>query len=175
MRLAGFAAILATAAGALAATRPGLAEVPVVRAPTGPAKVKPSDPGGLKVPFAQPSIYDLLEPGGPRAGKGGASRHVAETPGAGRTRGGTAEKIGPYRIQLGSFKDPATAERRWQALKDTHRDLLSGLSLHIEKVDLGARGTYFRIQAGPLRTANDTKTLCARLAERKVNCILVRS
>jgi hypothetical protein len=176
MRPAGFVAILATAAAVLAAGRPGLAEVPVVRAPGGPVKVKPADPGGLKVPFGQQSIYDLLEPGGaPRTGNGGAKRGYAETPGNGRGRNGTVEKIGPYRIQLGSFKDPGTAEKRWKALKETHRDLLGGLSLVIEKVDLGPRGTYFRIQAGPLRTANETKTLCAQLAERKVNCILVRS
>jgi hypothetical protein len=44
-------------------------DVPIVRADINPAKVRPSDPGGMEVPNRDKTIYDQLTPGEPREDK----------------------------------------------------------------------------------------------------------
>jgi cell division septation protein DedD len=81
---------------------------------------------------------------------------------------------GGFRIQLGSLKTAEDADRTAEKLKQTYADLLGGLTFSVVRADLGDRGTFFRIQAGPLdrETATD---LCAKLSARKQGCIVVRS
>ena len=46
------------------------------------------------------------------------------------------------------------------------------ITLHL-RVDLGDRGIYYRIQAGPLADAA-AQSACAELKRRKVACLLVK-
>ncbi len=148
--------------------------VPLVKAEPGPIKVKPKDPGGLVIPHKDKSIYERLEsqrkvmPAGD-AGKGGKS--PAAKPGQKKV----AQAIGPYRVQLGAFDSSESAQRRWQELKSRHGDLVGGLSMVLERVELKAKGTMYRLQAGPLKSPEDVQKLCAALAKRKVACFLVKS
>ena len=148
--------------------------VPLVKAEPGPVKVKPQDPGGLKVPHKDKSIYERLE--GQRKpvpaadpGKG------AKAPASKGTPKNLAQAIGPYRVQLGSFDNAESAQRRWQELRSRHSDLVGSLSMVVERVELKAKGTMFRLQAGPLKSSDDVQKLCAALAQRKVGCFLVKS
>jgi hypothetical protein len=45
----------------------------------------------------------------------------------------------------------------------------------LERVELKARGTVYRLQAGPLKTSDEVQKLCAALVKRKVACFLVKS
>jgi hypothetical protein len=53
-------------------------------------------------------------------------------------------------------------------------ELLGPLSLNVVRADLGDRGTFYRIQAGPLADERAAKDLCHKLAEKKVGCLVVR-
>ena len=161
----GFVGFVA-AAGAFAQGRDD--GVPVVRAEPGPIKVKPADPGGYKPPHADRSIYDRISP--PRAEKqgpaaGGKKRQLAEAP----------AYVGPYRVQLGSFREPELARKRWTELKKSHGDLLGRYTMVIEKVNIDGKGAHYRLQAGPLSTAKDVDGLCRALTRRQVHCILVKA
>jgi cell division septation protein DedD len=163
--------------------------VPLVKAEPGPVKVKPQDPGGLKVPYKDKSIYERFE--GPRkvvpaAGPGKSPKAAtpkAATPKSATPKSATpkpgdkklAQAVGPYRIQLGSFENAETAQKRWNELKNRHSDLVGGLQMVVERVELKAKGTMFRLQAGPLKTPEDVQKLCAALSKRKVGCFLVKS
>ena len=149
--------------------------IPLVKAEPGRAKVKPTDPGGFKVPHKDKSIYEQIE---------GPHRKVvpAADPAKGAkslTHKGTdkklAQAIGPYRVQLGSFESAEVAEKRWQELKRRHADLVGSLTMVVERVELKAKGTMYRLQAGPLKSPEDVQKLCASLAQRKVACFLVKS
>jgi len=48
------------------------------------------------------------------------------------------------------------------------------LSLSVSRVDLGAKGTYYRIQAGPIADEAKAAQDCAALKSRKIGCILVK-
>jgi len=76
-------------------------------------------------------------------------------------------------IQLGSLGSRADAQSEWARLQKRFPDDLSGLGLDVQRVDLGAKGVYYRVRGGllPAQTARD---ICARLKhDNPGGCILV--
>jgi len=78
---------------------------------------------------------------------------------------------GAPRIQLAAVRSADAAQKEWARLQNANKDLLGGLTLSVVTADLGERGVYYRIQAGP---AADPADLCAKLKARNVGCIIVR-
>ncbi|HLN22868.1 MAG TPA: SPOR domain-containing protein, partial [Patescibacteria group bacterium] len=54
-----------------------------------------------------------------------------------------------------------------------NKDTLAGLSSDIVRVDLGAKGIFWRLRAGPVNEAQ-ARTICAQLAKRNQGCIIAR-
>ena len=160
--------------GAPTGVVPGPGGIPLVKAEPGPVKVKPEDPGGLKVPHKDKSIYERIESHRkivPAADPGKAPKG-ATPKGADKK---LAQAIGPYRVQLGSFETAETAQKRWSELKARHGDLVGKLEMVLERVELKAKGTRYRLQAGPLKSPDEVQKLCGALSKRKVECFLVKS
>ncbi len=86
----------------------------------------------------------------------------------------TAQYMGPFRVQLAAYRSPEVAAKRWRAISGKHKDLLGQLNPIIQKADLGKKGLYFRLQAGPLKNRAAADTLCAALKKRKVSCLVVQ-
>jgi hypothetical protein len=82
---------------------------------------------------------------------------------------------GGYRLQIGALRSEEAARKEWERLKHIHSDLLGGLTAATSRADLGDRGIYFRIQAGPIADASKAEKICNDLKRRNVGCILVRS
>ncbi|MCR9070208.1 MAG: SPOR domain-containing protein [Alphaproteobacteria bacterium] len=81
---------------------------------------------------------------------------------------------GTFRVQLGAFRDEAAARREWDRLSRRYPDVLSGLTLRVQQVDLGAgKGVFHRIQGGMLTEAAADR-VCASLKSRNQACLLVR-
>jgi len=78
---------------------------------------------------------------------------------------------GAARIQLGAVRSADAAQKEWARLQTANRDILGGLTMNVVTADLGERGIYYRIQAGP---AADAADLCNKLKARNVGCIVVR-
>jgi hypothetical protein len=81
---------------------------------------------------------------------------------------------GHVRVQLGSVKSPEAARAEWQRLKHRYPDLLGRLSADAVRDDLGARGVWYRIEAGGLADRAAAKRLCAALQEHKLGCRIVK-
>jgi outer membrane biosynthesis protein TonB len=81
---------------------------------------------------------------------------------------------GSYRLQLGALKTEDAAKAEWLKLQRQNSDVLGKLSLSISRVELGAKGTYYRIQAGPIADEGRAAQSCAALKSRSVSCILVK-
>jgi hypothetical protein len=81
---------------------------------------------------------------------------------------------GSYRLQLGALKSEAAAKAEWLKLQRQNSDVLGKLSLSVSRVDLGAKGFYYRIQAGPIADEAKAAQDCAALKSRKIACILVK-
>jgi cell division septation protein DedD len=80
---------------------------------------------------------------------------------------------GDYLIQLGALRSAPDAEREWTRIQKLHGDLLAGLKSDVMRVDLGAKGVFWRLRAGPLSEAA-AKQVCADLKTRNQGCILAR-
>ena len=79
-----------------------------------------------------------------------------------------------YRVQLAAVRDEGGAKKEWARLKKKNPRLLSNLTLDVVRADLGSRGIYFRLRAGPIADRASAKKLCQDLAKRKVGCLVIR-
>lgn len=91
------------------------------------------------------------------------------------TQSGAPAASGPgWKLQLGAVRSEAGAKEEWQRLKAKQPDLLGKLSLSTQRVDLGEKGVFYRIQAGPIADAGVAEQSCATLKSRHVGCLLVK-
>ncbi|MBV9524042.1 MAG: SPOR domain-containing protein, partial [Alphaproteobacteria bacterium] len=129
--------------------------VPVV-APSAPA-VKappPTAPPAPVIASAHPPAPALVKPAAPAA-----------TPPA---------IAGGIRLQLGAMHSEEAARQAWERVKQANADLLGGLTAAWPRADLGARGIFYRLQAGPIADEAKAERICRALKQRQVGCILVR-
>jgi hypothetical protein len=81
---------------------------------------------------------------------------------------------GAYQVQLVAVRTQDQARASWGQLSKKHADVLGGLSPNIVRADLGAKGVIYRLRAGPAGDEGQARALCASLAKRKVDCLVVR-
>jgi cell division septation protein DedD len=85
----------------------------------------------------------------------------------------TSAATGPLRVQIAATKDEASARAEFARLQKAHADLLGNLSATLVKADLGDKGTFYRIQAGPIADKAQADKLCAQLKPLGIGCIVV--
>jgi len=81
---------------------------------------------------------------------------------------------GAYLVQLAAARSNDGAEGEWKRLSDKHADLLGGLRHVVLEADLGDRGVFYRLRAGPLADRAAAEDLCSALGAENVGCIVVR-
>jgi cell division septation protein DedD len=81
---------------------------------------------------------------------------------------------GSWKIQLAAVKTEAGARQEWGRMQKAHLDLLGDMRLTVQKADLGTKGIFFRIQAGPLPDRTTAEDVCAELKASKQPCIVVK-
>ncbi len=79
---------------------------------------------------------------------------------------------GGYRIQVASERTEDTAKATWARLQKSNNDVLGSLRMQPARADLGDKGIWYRVQAGPLEE-KQAKDTCARLKTRNVACVLL--
>jgi cell division septation protein DedD len=78
------------------------------------------------------------------------------------------------RLQLGSLRSEDAARQEWERIKRKNSDLLGSLSATPVRADLGDKGIYYRIQAGPIADPAAAERICGELKQRSIGCILAR-
>ena len=79
---------------------------------------------------------------------------------------------GGWRMQLASAKSEEVAKSTWAKLQAAHGDVLANLRMQPTKVDLGDKGTWYRVQAGPL-DEKQAHSICGTLKSRRTDCVVV--
>ncbi|MDX9862375.1 MAG: SPOR domain-containing protein [Rhodospirillales bacterium] len=84
-------------------------------------------------------------------------------------------KTGSFLVQLAAVRSREAADAEWERLRKRHSDLLGDLDLSVMRADLGPdKGVFFRLRAGPLANEAAAQSLCQKLSERKIGCLVVR-
>lgn len=73
-------------------------------------------------------------------------------------------------VHLASYRSAKQAESGWLQIRRAQGNILGDLDHEVSKVTLGAKGTYYRLKAGPLPSVADAKELCAKLKQRRQFC-----
>tara|TARA_B100000315_G_scaffold256993_1_gene304429 strand:+ start:1693 stop:2664 length:972 start_codon:yes stop_codon:yes gene_type:complete len=79
-----------------------------------------------------------------------------------------------YQIQLAAVRNADAAKREWARLQKKYDSVLGPLSLNVERADLGKKGIFYRLRAGPVTDLAAAKSLCQSLAKLKVGCLVIR-
>jgi cell division septation protein DedD len=117
------------------------------------------------LPPVQPAAQATPGKPVPLTPQAAAVAHPATPPAAATT--------GPLRIQIAATKDEASARAEFARLQKAHADLLGNLTANVVKADLGDKGTFYRIQAGPIADKAQADKLCSQLKPLGIGCIVV--
>jgi len=155
------------------ATAPAVIAQPV----PGPAPATSPPAPALTVPpaAAQPDPIGALAAAAIASSPAHAAAKPAPAPAA-ATAPAPAKPVaagGGYRIQIGAVKTADAVGPEWARLKHRFPDALSSLKVSSDKVELAGKGTFYRIQAGPLDEGG-AKSACDHLKAQGVGCIVVK-
>ena len=77
---------------------------------------------------------------------------------------------GSYFLQIGAYKSQAEAEAAWKTYRAKHPAILSGYSPDVKMVDLGVKGTWYRLRVSSFADKNAAAALCAKLTAEGGAC-----
>ena len=84
------------------------------------------------------------------------------------TAGGRPLPTGAYYLQSGSYRHPDDADRLREQLRGI------GIDTHIQYVDLGTNGSWYRVRAGPYHSLEALNNARSLLTRNGVRFILLR-
>ena len=73
-------------------------------------------------------------------------------------------------VHLASYRTRKNADKGWGQIRRAHKSLLGGLDHQVTRVNLDKKGTYYRLKAGPLKSAAAAKDMCRKLKRRRQFC-----
>jgi cell division septation protein DedD len=85
---------------------------------------------------------------------------------------GLSGPSGGWRVQVASVKNEDVAKSTWARLQSAHGEALANLRMQAVRVDLGDKGVWYRVQAGPL-DEKQAQSVCTSLKSRKTDCVTV--
>lgn len=167
-------------------------EQPLTEEASGPRRlgmIAQAEGDGLNLPAAespvQPAPAEM-----PRSGLASAATQAGSSPaavapdaasdtasntasGAPAAQSGSSPRAAPpgtVAVHLASYKNPDNAETGWRALLAANRDQLGEARPLVRRVDLGAKGVFYRLHAGPLDSRATAEAICRTLTQRGVYC-----
>lgn len=162
------------------------AEVPDAAAPpadgedvAAAAAAPPSPPPELTAPAAPPTVEapeivdEAVEetPAEPQVAAPTAAPAPEAAPTAAPTPDGAIADR--WRIQIAAVRSRDGAQQEWSRQVSRNEQLLSGLQLEVQQIEIEGRGTLFRVRGGPLESRDAANALCNSLKARDVPCIIV--
>jgi cell division septation protein DedD len=81
-----------------------------------------------------------------------------------------APSSGSYVLQIGAYKSQADADAAWNTYQSRHAGTLSGYSRDVKMVDLGEKGTWYRLRVSSFADKASAQALCAKLTAEGGTC-----
>lgn len=79
---------------------------------------------------------------------------------------------GAYVVQISALRDENSAKAAWRLLERRFPTVLGGHALDIERADLGAKGTWYRVRAAGYETKATAAGACAKLKAGGQDCMV---
>jgi SPOR domain len=142
----------------------------------------PPDAGAGPDPMEQNALYDALE--GQKESAAVSPAPAPETPLAdpsqqqpfARPQMGAAPAFaatGRYVAQVAALQSEPAVAPAWARLAARAPGLFASARLDVERADLGARGTYYRVRAGYFADRANASLFCDRIKQMGQDCIVV--
>ena len=152
---------------------------PAPVAPSAPPEVKPAEvaaapaaPQSQPDPKPEPKPTAQASTPAPPAPKPVASAAPAPSSASAPAAGDLSKS---FRVQLAAARSEKAVTSEWSRLQSRNKDLLGPLQLQVTRIDLGStKGVFYRLRAGPIANEAQAKTLCQRLKQRKLGCLVVK-
>lgn len=77
---------------------------------------------------------------------------------------------GGFGLHLASYKSESNVDPGWAQLARQLPGLIDGMSPIMKRVDLGSKGIFYRLHAGPVATRAAADDLCRQIKQRGVYC-----
>jgi hypothetical protein len=100
-----------------------------------------------------------------------AARRAASAP----TRLAATTAGGGYAVQVTAQRSEADAQAAFRSLQAKYPSQLGGQQPLIKRVDLGAKGIYYRVMIGPYGSSGDASSVCSSLKAAGGACIVQRN
>ncbi len=126
---------------------------------------------------AQPNLYPQTA-GKPSAETAKADTAPAKPKPAGKQAAGkqaAGKQKADMALHLSSNKTKDSAMREWAELKKAFPDQLGGLNLEIARTDLGKKGVFFRVMAGPFADKPAAARICSELKKKEQYCAVMQA
>lgn len=81
---------------------------------------------------------------------------------------------GSFLVQLAAARSEDQAMGEWNRVKGKHEQMFAGMTPSVVRADLGERGVFFRLRAGPLPDRASADAMCTALKAENEACIVVR-
>jgi hypothetical protein len=122
----------------------------------------------------------VIQPATPPATKPAAPKPAAKQPdaiaalinGPQASQPAPAAGAGGYRVQLSAVRSADAVPAEWARLKHRFPEL-APLKSYSNKAEVAGKGTFYRVEAGPLDQAN-AKSICTHLRAEGLGCIVVK-
>jgi cell division septation protein DedD len=143
--------------------------MPTPSAPQEPEAVKTPTP--VQAAASTPTPTPALPANPPTVTQAPSSAPASESsPSIASLIEGMSGPTGGWRIQIASVKSEDIAKSTWARLQAAHGDVLASLRMQPARVDLGDKGVWYRVQAGPL-DEKQAHNVCSTLKTRKTDCV----
>lgn len=131
--------------------------------------------------IAPPSAKEVLEPQNTIAAetKGSAETIIPPPPPKPAEKKTEKQKLSPegistVRIQIAALPSEELAKKEFERLKKKHRDLLGDKKASYGKINLGEKGTYFRVYVQGFPSKANAQKVCQELKNRNVGCLIAK-
>lgn len=111
----------------------------------------------------------VVEKPAPTVSKPPETETPAATPPAATTSAGT----GAYVLQIGAYKSEAEANSAWRAYQAKH-PVVAGSGSDVMKVDLGPKGTWYRLRMGSFDDKAAAAAMCQKLKADGGDCLTAK-
>lgn len=79
---------------------------------------------------------------------------------------------GNYVVQIASVPNAADADGVWNRLQARYETIVGSYVQDVQSVDLGERGTWYRLRVGYFATSDDATTVCNQLKDAGQDCLV---